>query len=166
MQGRALLLHFFYLHRQRKRLSVLPQLPLELLAIAHFRGPTPPCGTGEKVVFSSTHLAPIHTHAESIFLALSFPVLVHTNSYLMSSVIICQVHLRGLTLGFQPCWWGILVVYWHNRCAGGTTNHLWFSTLITPNFQCIKYSFYIGGVSPCEEKKKAVNTMLSSESSD
>ena len=87
MQGRTLLLHFFYLHRQRKRLSVLPQLPVELLAIAHFRGPTPPCGTGEKVVFSSTHLAPIHTHTESIFLALSFPVLVHTNSCLMSSVI-------------------------------------------------------------------------------
>ena len=36
------------------------------LVIAHFRGPTPPCGTGEKVVFSSTHLAPyIRTQNQS-----------------------------------------------------------------------------------------------------
>lgn len=98
MQGSTLLLHFFYLHRQRKRLSVLPQLPVEL-SDCTLQAHASPVELVKKWYLVPHTWPREHTHTESVSLALSFPVLVHTNSYLMSSVIICQVHLRGLTLG-------------------------------------------------------------------
>ena len=84
MQGSTILLHSFYLHHQRKRLSGLPQVPVELLVIEHFRGPMPPCELVKKW-YLVPHTWP-HTHAHGV--SLLSPVFPFPCSYKFLSDVI------------------------------------------------------------------------------